>query len=359
MQTARTWAFSVTVSALAAGLISSPAWCQSEEPHHSSEPGLSGLLLNRCRRAARSDLSDEDFYAVCIDAFPDAEGVVTLECHGGKDEHGAPPCKRAGDAVRVLRSFVVYVWHPAGTRAKVALAGAPGQASSVYVPGGMEKLGPAAFAAAGPEETPRSVWTFGPRKRGAAALSVTILSPPGEGEPVKELLKVEQTYAVEAFYRAAVRLGIGLSWMPWARRVGRRSTGDGQKHAEVIEGADQGLFSAELVAGASYFFCEMPEHALKVCAAAGIRLGLLGSEGGELKTMRSLMIGPELAIGPDFALGIFGGIQRHDVPAVGFEPGTSLPSSTLAIPTQLGLTPAFGVVVNFTPGFLSGAGLVK
>jgi len=318
-------------------------------------------LVARCNTWAKKGLASEDRYVICVDAYSTGEGVVTLECKAKKKDDEADSCKSVGDVVRVRRNFVVYVWHPQETRAQISLGGDAGFASQVYDRGtelkGIREPG----ESRGGEEP--SVRSFGPRKPGTANLSVKIFTGFKEDikEPKKptELFEVTQTYKIEAVYRAALRLGIGFSWAPAARRVGVRTSPDGQNYAAVVEGAESGLVSSEIVAGASYFLCDMPENEMKVCGALGLRFGLVGMQGSEVKGLGSLMVGPEVALGKDFSIGLFGGLMRHDTPAAGYEPGKVLSSGTTTIPTQFGVTPGFGLVVNFTPGFLSNVGMIK
>lgn len=313
-------------------------------------------LRERCEAMAKADPSSQStsFYLVCVDAFLDRRGVVTLECDGSKSD-GKRTCNAVGDVVRVLRGFTVHAWHAAGVGADITLGGKAGSDTPLY-DGTREKgtmsldtPAPAPQQPGAPQLTTR---TFGPRKAGTAAkLAVNVPAPRVGGDPIK----VEQEFTVEAYYRGALRLGFGFTWLPWARTVGLQTTAGGQKYAAVIAGAGQGLFDSEIVAGASYFFCDMPENELKVCAAAGVRFGVLGLS-SEVKVASSLMLGPEVAIGRDFAIGLYGGIHQHEYPDAKFLPGKLQQAEVTKIDTHFGLTPAFGLVLNFTPGFLKSVG---
>ncbi|XXX76120.1 hypothetical protein WMF30_51575 [Sorangium sp. So ce134] len=354
---ADTAAAPAAAGAPAAGRAAAPGASPEAAPREEEPPssGPSVPLDARCLALAESRRSSRDFYALCVDAFSAQEGLVSLACKASGRE-GKSSCEAVGDLVVVNHDFVVYAWHDPGTRAKISLSGTGGNQSTVYRPAGtfeLERL-----------DAPRAVVdhlvstkSFGPRQAGQTTLAVTAVLVRGEDAP-REMAKVEQTYTVEAYYDMALRLGIGFSWAPWARSVGVRSTRDGQQYAAVIEGADSGLFSSELVAGVSYFLCDMPETKLRVCGALGLRVGVVTlQDGSSAKVLGSLMVGPEVAIGKDFSAGVFGGVMRHDPPADGYRPGKLLPPGETAIKTRFGLTPAVGLVLNFTPGFLKNVGL--
>jgi hypothetical protein len=297
----------------------------------------------RCREAASSvDAKATSFYLVCVDALAAHRGLVTLSC----EKPDSTTCSIQHDLVDAGRDFIVAVWTD-GKDADVSLSGVAGY-SWTYDPAGregdraLEKAGGDRAGARG--EAARQVVYLGPRKPGTSKLIVTVETA---GDPIE----VEREYTIRASYHVAIRLGLGISWAPWAREVDVQTAADGQRYAAVVSGAGGGLVENELVAGISYFPWPIKQDSLDLRLALGLRLGVvdIGSGGG---WFRSLMVGPELAIGPDLAIGIFGGIRRTDLPDAGYEPGRLLLPGTMEIPTHVGVTPAFGVVLNFTPGFL-------
>ena len=71
------------------------------------------------------------------------------------------------------------------------------------------------------------------------------------------------------------------------------------------------------------------------------------------------MVGPELAIGPDFSIGAFAGLVLDARPKAGYEVGRPLPAGSTSIETQPGIAPGFSISLNFTPGFLKSVGVVQ
>jgi hypothetical protein len=287
-------------------------------------------------------------YLVCVDLSSDVEGVVTLECSG----RSSSQCNSVGDVIRIGRSFQVYVWERPDTRTKLTFSGTPGYSSVLNEPDLRRAFAPKAQPK-GPKQ-----YSFGPRKHGTAVLSVSALSVPKADEAAKELAKIEVTYTIEAVYKGALRLGIGVSWAPWARVVGVQTTPGGQRYSDIVSGQG-GVVGTGLAAGYTLFFCDVRESSLDVCPAIGARLGLVGVSTNDVKVFDSLMLGIELIAGPDISLGLFGGIMRHDTPIAGQEPGKALMVSATSIQTSFNLTPAFAVVVNFTPAFMKMVGLAK
>jgi hypothetical protein len=317
-----------------------------------------GSLAERCHKVAQEvkSASTDPSYYVCVDAFPDKRGMVTLECDP-KVADGKPPCRPAGDVVRVGRGFTVQAWYAAGTVADISFGGAAGSDAPVYDPNKpaakAEKPSIAAETARGADYK-ITARTFGPRKAGTAAkLSVSVQRMKKEDGTLSDYFKVEQEFTLEAYYRGAIRLGFGYTYMPWARTVGIQTARNGQKYAAVTQ---DGLSDYELVAGFSYFFCDMPDNQIKLCAAMGARLGVLGVNAA-VKVATSLMAGPEIAIGRDFSVGAYGGVHTHEYPDAAFTPGKLVRADVIKTETHFGLTPAFGLVVNFTPSVLKSVGL--
>lgn len=287
-------------------------------------------IETRCRAVAGSvNPNASDFYLICVDALVDRRDVATLHC-----EQPAANCSRQGDLLDAGRSFVVVVWTTPGVVAADAHLSGTAGFSWIHQPAGIPAKGGEV----------QHVAYFSPRKPGSVALTVTVHMTAGGPFTVK------REYTIRASYRVAIRFGLGISWAPWARKVGIRTAADGQRYVAVVSGADDGLVDNELVAGISFFPCtKIKEGSLEAAFAIGVRLGVVKLGSGN-DWFQSVMVGPEFAIGPDLSIGIFGGLRRIALPETGYEPGKLVPSDS--IPTHIGVTPAFGVALNFTPGFL-------
>jgi hypothetical protein len=331
---------------------------EKPEPPPAAPPSPDGELAGRCLEQANADpAATEANYVVCVDALADREQILSWECTG--QERGRPgrTCKTVDEVVRINRHFVIYVWRAKETVVDVTLGGTPGTSSMIHQPGPATMTELKSRVAPPAPAIMIDQHRFGPRKAGSAPLLLVLSKPAADGKPATELQRIQLNFTVEEFYRFAIRLGLDVSWAPLARTVAVRSTPEGQRYADITEGQNRGLVSSGLVAGVSYFFCEVPANSTKATFAVGLRLGVLDLAGGQTKTLNSLMVGPELALGPDFSLGLFGGIIRHDTPIQGQEPGKVLRSDATVIDKQIGFTPGFSIVMNFTPGFLKTAGL--
>ncbi len=314
-------------------------------PDETDDPAGLADLEGRCKESISYPARGDTYY-VCVDLRRKAQGILTLRC--GKD---ANSCEFVGDVVQVRRNFVVRVWRDDDVIERVTFGGTPGSASLVR--DGMAAAGGGAGAA----ETKVQVWNFGPRKPGTAQLVVTALKLKDDA-PSAEIAKLEFTYTIEAYYRMAIRLGLGFAWKPWARNVGILSSADGQRYSAILEGEDVGLTQTELVTGFTYLCSDVRQDSLDVAFGLGVRLGLVGI-GSSFTSFTSLTAGPELAIGPDFSVGIYAGVARHEAPNGGYQPGMLVPTAVDKIPTHVTATPTFGLVLNFTPGFLKSVGVVK
>jgi hypothetical protein len=312
---------------------------KAEEADDSPKP-----LAERCHQGAKSKglARLRPFYLVCVDAYADGRELYALGC----DDDGK--CSPVFELVQQKRPFVVRTWTEPGTFADVTLQGEPGVVllrDTVTSP--LKALGAPARRARKEGYTDHR---FDSRKPGKVALTVRALRPKANEAPT-EVAKVERTFVVEASYSLVVRFGFGVTWAPYARRAGLRTTADGQQFVDIVEGEENGLFSTEIVAGFSWFPWAIRESSLSPGFALGLRLGVVTVGDGD-SWFRSLMIGPELTFGPDFSIGVFAGLVRHDPPASGYEPGTMVPPQLEEIPTQFGVTPGFSIVLNFTSDFL-------
>ncbi|WP_437685204.1 hypothetical protein [Sorangium sp. So ce176] len=311
-------------------------------------------------------VTQHEFYAICVN-FRELSSpyVMTLAFEEGSGEEGSgekcsgETCEVVGHVLHVRRPIVVYVWH-SDHDAEIQLDGDQGMAPWTYVPAGHpvgDALG-AALVAPAPEKPdapvpPRSRLAFAPRSGKDATLTVTLKS----GD--KQVKSVKHFYVVENLYRGALRVALGLGWSPWARQVDIVTAADGRKYVDVTagEGAISGLTSAELFLGYSHFFCDMPQLSAKVCGGLGAWLGVLGASSEGINPFTSLVVGPELAIGRDFSIGLAAGVHRHDAPKESFRPGRVAPDGATKVDTTFGLTPHVGLMINFVPAFFRAAGL--
>jgi hypothetical protein len=103
----------------------------------------------------------------------------------------------------------------------------------------------------------------------------------------------------------------------------------------------------------------MPENEPHVRFALNLGLGVLKAGSSGLSALSSLRGGLELAYGLDFSLVVAAGINQHNFPKDGYQPGSALPPSVSTdVPTRFGVTPGFGVVLNMTPSLLKTAGIL-
>lgn len=298
-----------------------------------------------------------NFYLVCVDVFADHTGIVTLKCSATSGDQ----CTRIGELVEPRWRFIVAVWHDPAAREDVTLSGDAGHKVQIReAPDAIKKTENRLFDLIPTSERtlterPAQLWYFDERKTGTIDLSVKATKPKDGGNTE---VTFPWKFTVVKYYEAAVRLGLGVTWAPWDRKVAVQTTGSGQHYSQIIEGEDSGIVRSELVVGFSYFLCKVRDESLDTSLALGLRLGLvnLGTDG---KWFRSAMVGIEGALGPDLSLGVFGGAVFNDIPEPGYAPGALLPANATTIPTHVGATAAFGVVLNFTPGFLKVAGVVK
>ncbi len=111
--------------------------------------------------------------------------------------------------------------------------------------------------------------------------------------------------------------------------------------------------------GYSVFLCHgVGETSSFPCFALGAGLGVLKAGATGVNALTSLRAGPELAIGPDFSIALTAGVHREDTPKPEFTPGSALPTGATTIETQTGFAFGMGVVLNFSPSFLKGAGII-
>jgi len=110
--------------------------------------------------------------------------------------------------IKTRMPVVVYAWHASGECPRISGAGEEGLASITYdnVSVRGEGLEPATCAQVVRHE-------LGPQKGAALKVSIKVTRSGEERN-------YERTFVVEKQYRSAFRLGLGVSWSPWAREPG-------------------------------------------------------------------------------------------------------------------------------------------
>lgn len=311
-----------------------------------------GDLETRCLTGIVSPVAD--VYYVCADALENSRSLITLECR-----EGIASCRPSGDLVRSNRRFVVRVFTDPDLLPQATMNGAVGTSSGIRQPSPQNSPQFTLHPPTNPKRNTalnETVRSFGPFKPGTATLAVSALKL-GDGAPA-ERVHLDVTFTVQAEYRLAIRLGVGFNWQPFARTVGIESSPNGERYSAVIEGAESGLYKTELVTGVSYFLWPVRDDSLDFSPALGLRLGLL-SAGSDVSALTSLTVGGELALGPDFSLGIFAGVARHNTPNSNYQPGRLLSPGVTSIAMHTSATPCVAVVLNFNPGVLKGIGVTQ
>lgn len=323
---------------------------EAPSPSRGPTPLPLATLTSRCDASVDGlDQTTGALYVICVDAIPEQSGAITRACSFKKD--GTHECQTIGDVLHSGRDTIVFVWSAADTISTITFGGAPGFNSPIYSPA----LKVARRGA--PSQDPSVIRSFGSRKPGTAQLQVISVEA---NKPTEEVFRMETTYTIEAVYRWALRLGIGATWAPWSREYGVLHGKNNEPYSGVLTGGNSGMVSTGLVAGLTYFCKDIQANSATITLGLGGRVGVVGqSSNSNVRVFDSLMVGPELVIGPDFSVGIFGGVVLDSRPKAGFEVGKVLPAGTNSIQTQPGIAPGFSIALNFTPGFLQNAGMIE
>lgn len=268
-------------------------------------------------------------YHVCVDLRNKQQAFIAQDCKTKAS------CKGVGEVLRVNRQIVVHVWTD-GEKPKIALGGTAGMTPEVLT----------ASAGAGAPVIPKPTVSklFDGRKPGSAPLTITM--------PKETTAAFEHTFQIETQYRLAIRLGFGVSYLPWGQTFGVVTTLDNQKVSGVIQ--DE-LVRTEVLAGVSWLFEPIRKDSLDRSFGVGFRLGVLSLS--DAKAISSLMGGFEYSIGSEVSFGLYIGAGRIDVPDEGYEPGRLVSGTTL--PTHWELTPQVALVIDLAGGVFKNVGLVK
>lgn len=178
---------------------------------------------------------------------------------------------------------------------------------------------------------------------------------PSQRQSFTRMLRVEQVY------NGALSVGIGFSWAPWDRRYELRtsSTIDNPgKAVGVSEGEGQGLPAIELTLGYVHFFEPVHEHRGNTVFGWLFGVGVLQADGSGIDLITSIHTGPAIAIGRDFSIVASVSLRRTEWLIGGNRVGSAVPNSTSEVPTSFGVTPGFGIIVNFSPALFDAIGKV-
>jgi hypothetical protein len=316
-------------------------------------------LAKKCQERIKADagskqVSSGDLYVVCADVAEPSAAAVTLQHWDSKAHILTDPVLSYHIPVRV--PVVVYAFY-VGAAPEINGDGNVGFAPVTYVPKGIKeenKPPPSGITPTFGRKVARN--EFGPQL--GPKLTVNVKIKLGD----KDSVTVSRTYVIQNQYWTALRVGLGLSWSPWAREVGVRSTSSGAKYTAITDGDGPvaGLFAPELVVSYSYFLGQpMPDDDPHVRVALNLGVGALRAGSSGVSALSSVRGGLELAYGLDFSLVVAAGINQHNFPKDGYQPGNALPNSADTNgPTRYGVTPGFGVVLNLTPTFLKTAGIL-
>ncbi len=301
-------------------------------------------------------------YAVCIDFLDKGNPALTAyDITNGVKADAKEPDWTGARSVADLRfdtrrAFHVFVRRPQDDQVEVIFAGTTGMAS--------QTLDKAELTGAGTRTIPgKEGCTPGPVPKvsrfpqlaqltGTIDLTVKLNKVDSDGKKT-ELASRSWKLAVDNHVSFVVRLGLGMLWQPYARKVEQVTTLGGVQYTQVTagDGSPPGLYSAEFLIGATWFPWEISETEVKPHFGIGGYLGLLALKDNGLDALNCLVVGPELAIGPDFSIGLLAGIHRNEVPKRGFEPGQVIPAGKTYDKNgkELNVGPTFGLILNFTP----------
>lgn len=315
-------------------------------------------LLRRQRRKAARWKQNEWRYIVCVDATdPASPRVLVRTTKEGAD----PDAERHGAHLFAGHFVETLVWSRPDAKVAVVLGGSTGVRRLIA------KADEAAEAAkSGSSATPR-LWrtTFAGRSGEEDFIDLTIeqtyeVSENGSTKVV-ELRDIVLPFRVQDVFLGAFRLAATATWAPWDRTWTTRSRSATNPGHEVIidEGAGSGLAHVEFVAGFSAFWFPVFEHERTVSVATFAGLGVLsGSSNGDLSVITSAHLAPvELVVGRNFGIGLDVSLRRTKRLRDGLDVGSPVTEGQDV--TRFGITPTFGIVLNFSPEFTRTIGLAR
>ena len=316
-------------------------------------------LRQACEESVKAladpDSSDDDkwFYLVCVDyTDPRSPNFITLTSKPGEDPD-ANGHLFAGHRVKVRVWFGDEV-----KQASATLDGVPAPKNTTYGVGELDQK----FTYNGHTEIleemgkyPSTDWDFSSSNATSRRLKVGV-----DTKDVK--YEHEAVYMVEQVYSGAISMGLSVSWAPWNRRYKLESSATPGNKGQVIgvsEGNKTGTFSTELTLSYVFFIGGVREHRRDVRFGVLLGLGLVKADNDGLDMITSLHIGPALVVGRQFSAVLDLSLQRTRWLEGDLRPGSAVAtSSTLEDVTTFGVTPAFGIVLNFSPAFWKKVGQV-
>lgn len=311
---------------------------------------------NRWKARAKATRAEDWGYVICINAVdPNASEAVIVTTREGAD----PLAERTGTHIFSGRPIDVRVWANPKATVKVDLGGTAGLLNRVADPPG------AAKAAVGVTKATAAKFRkqFAGRSTTEDFVDLKVTQTVKISKDKTETLpEVVIPLRVEDAWVGAFRVAASAAWAPWDRTWKTRTRNTALNPGEEIaidEGADSGLAHVELVAGYSVFWWPVYEDERTVSAATSFGLGVLSSgESKGLDLFSSVHITPvELVVGRYFGVGLDVSLRRTERLRSEYDVGS--PISNGQDFTAFGVTPAFGVTLNFSPKFVETVGLAR
>lgn len=257
-------------------------------------------------------------------------------------------------------SVLVYAIYAANRKVKLSGTGARGLSEGVVL---TSKQDIRNFGSA--TEVPNTdgyriaVRQFGPRVAGGFDVTVVLY----EADYTTEVDRITAEFEVEKRYRAAVRVGVGALFAPNDRTYAI-ATAPGGSQAEVVGTQLDPSFPAhmEIVLG----FAAFPNRGGRGYAVSNLApldpsrlapyvgLGVVGTGASNpLSTLRSLYLGAEWEVSKGASIAIAGVVRRVESLSDLYVLGGPIDPSLTTVPTKSGYAPGIGLVVNFSPEFLT------
>ena len=196
---------------------------------------------------------------------------------------------------------------------------------------------------------------FVPRTGGhSVTVSVSVNSGQGGGMAGQTELFVEETYV------GAFRVGLaGVFLGGQDAQYGVGLVGNSMQQEVVAQPGDP--LNVDIVIGYSAFFdangrsargCETAPF----CFAPFVGLGLLSPTADGVTWLKSIHLGIEWELVPNFAIAVTGAVRRVDRLQEGYVVGGPVPNGLDGVPTREAWNVGLGVVLNLSPDFFKVAG---
>ncbi|MCA9709776.1 MAG: hypothetical protein KDK70_28310, partial [Myxococcales bacterium] len=317
------------------------------------------------RRKRDRGVRQEWEYLVCID-FTEVKNprVRVHTTRPGVD----PEAEQGGAHLFAGRDVVLRAWHRKGVGLEATLGGTVGFRSFTYVPDFEAFRGQGAGPKGADTRPPVDPTPYGKRFSGRKAddqpvtLTVAASATQGTGKDAQQIrvAELQHPFRVTDVYLGALRLSVAGTWAPWDRRYGTATSTTPQNPGEevvITDGADLGLANLELLAGYTVFFTPVYHGERTVTAGSYFGLGVLGTDTAKgLDALTSGHVGLELAVGRDFGIALDFSLRRTQKLRGDLDVGSPVEGRDI---DRLGITPAFGVVLNLSPRFWKAVGAAR